>query len=89
MAESFERSEKYMAKLFELAMFDEKHIIQDANIRICAIGSKLKAYCVDTKTFLQFPRILRDYSGQEYIGDVVEVINTKVYTKYYRVMSND
>lgn len=82
----FERTDSYMAKLFEFAMMDEKRVVQDAKIVICAHGHKLKAYCEDTKTYLQFPTRLRGYSGQRYIADVVEVIRTDNVDKYYRTM---
>jgi hypothetical protein len=81
----FERTDTYMQKLFEQALFDEKKVIQDAEIEITMVGGKLKAYCIDTDTFLQFPREMRCY-GDEYIADVVEVLRKDNVTKYYRTM---
>ena len=83
----FERSDEYEAKLFEKALCDEKHIIKDAKIRIVyGDGNKLKAYCEDTNTYLQFPRGLRKPRAR-FVADVVEVINDNVYQKYYRAMN--
>jgi hypothetical protein len=88
----FERTEKYMQKLFEQAMFDEKRVVQDATVRIEYDPNnynKLKAYCVESDTYLQFPRALRnkhsDY-GKEFLADVVEVIREDGVQKYYRAM---
>jgi hypothetical protein len=88
----FERTDAYMAKLFEQALFDEKNVIKDATVQIeydVNNSNKLKAYCYESKTYLQFPRALRsDYSdyGREFLADVVEVIRTDGVRKYYRAM---
>jgi len=84
----FVRTDKYEAKLFEQALFDDKNVIKDADIIITYgdTGYKLKAYCDRTKTYLQFPRGLRDHYGQKFVADVVEVIRTDNVKKYYRVM---
>ena len=85
----FERTEAYEKKLFSLALFDEKRVIIDAEIVICTStmsGEKLKAYCRNTQTYLQFPRHLR-VLGAEYVGDVVEVVNKSGCKKFYRTMS--
>lgn len=86
----FERTDEYMQKLFEQAMFDEKHVIKDAHITIMTekpySNGKLKAWCENSHTFLQFPRNLRKYAGQEYIADVVEVIRDDGVRKYFRAM---
>jgi len=85
----FIRTDAYMQKLFEQAMFDDKKVIQDAHIIIRyenGYKGKLKAYCEDTKTYLQFPTDLRGYNDQHYQADVIEVLNDSVATKYYRVM---
>lgn len=83
----FERTDEYTTKLFEQAMFDEKRVITDAHITIALEGlSKLKAYCSESRTYLQFPRGLRKYSGQQFIADVVEVIREDGVRKYYRAM---
>jgi len=82
----FERTDAYEQKLFEQALFDDKNVRKDAEIVITIIGGKLKAYCPATDTFLQWPRSLREYIGQTFIADIVEVINDSVSTKYYRAI---
>jgi len=77
----FERTEAYTQKLFEQAFFDEKKVITNANIRIV----RGKAYCIDTDTYLQFPRSLRE-ENTKYVADVIEVIRKDNCTKYYRAM---
>jgi len=81
----FERTTEYEQKLFELALFNELHIIRDASILILEHGNKLKAYCEQTRTYLQFPRALR-VRGKRFIADIVEVVNDNVKQKYYRAM---
>jgi len=84
----FERTDKYMQKLF-LEALDEKNVISDATITIVpenGYGSKLKAYCSESKTYLQFPRNLRDFKGQRYIADVIQVIREDDVRPYYRVV---
>lgn len=85
----FERTEAYMQKLFEQALFDDKNIIKDATVTIQHDHSnwnKLKAYCTETDTYLQFPRALRDNTQQRFHADVIEVIRSDNVTKYYRAM---
>jgi len=85
----FERTDEYQAKLFELALCDEKRVHTDVEIKIQyenGYSGKLKAYCPKTETYLQFPRKLRQYDGQRYIADVVEVIREDGVRKYYRAM---
>lgn len=88
----FERSKEYQQRLFELALFDEKHIITDATIQIVyGTGKKLKAWCEESNTYLQFPRKLRaDYDdhGKMFIADVVEVMRKDNIQKYYRAVKN-
>lgn len=81
----FERTQEYENKLFEQALFDEKRVIKDAKIHIIAVNGKLKAYCEDSDTYLQFPRDMRQIDNR-YVADVVEVKNDKVSEKYYRVV---
>jgi len=84
----FVRSDTYEQKLFEQALMDEKRVIQDANIRIVyenGYRGKLKAFCEETETFLQFPTALREWD-RRFIADVVEVMNDSVSQKYYRVV---
>jgi len=85
----FERTDAYQAKLFEYAMFDEKNVHTDVEVIIQyenGYGGKLKCYCPTSDTYLQFPRKLRQYDGQRYTCDVVEVIREDGYQKYYRAM---
>ena len=80
----FERSEKLMEKMF-LDAFDN-HVIVDATVRIEWSFSgvrKLKAYCPDTKTYLNFPTKLRRRHGQKFKADVIKVRKTSG-TEYYR-----
>ena len=65
----FERSEEYIAKL-ALEAFD-RDVRLDARIEIICLGSKLKAYCVDTGTYAQFPRNLRSFGGV-FVADVIK-----------------
>lgn len=83
----FERTDAYEQKLFEKALFDEKNVIRDATVYIEHDESnwnKLKAYCPDSKTYLQFPRALREY-GAEFVADVVEVHSSG--RQFYRAMN--
>ena len=85
----FERTPEYETKLFEQALFDDKKVIKDATIEIehdDKNWNKLKAYCVESETFLQFPRALRIDNHQRFTADVVEVIRTDGVTKYFRAM---
>ena len=84
----FERTDEYESKLFEQALFDEKNVIKDATVRIeySSVGRKLKAYCPNCDTYLQFPRGLRTQCGREFVADVVEVLRTDDVTKYYRAI---
>lgn len=81
----FVRTEEYEAKLFGQALFDEKRVIKDAKIHIMYVSGKLKAYCINSETYLQFPRDLRQMDAR-FVADVVEVKNESVDQKYYRVM---
>lgn len=79
---TFERTEAHQRKLFEKALFDDKHVIQDATITIMYND---KAYCSDCNTYLSFPRDLRIH-GQMYIADVYEIIPKTGIQKYYRAV---
>jgi len=82
----FKRDDKYNMKLFEYAMFDDKNVILDATINIILVGSKWKAYNSQVNAYIQFPRNLRNYFGQQFIADIIEVIRSDKVTKYYRAM---
>lgn len=83
----FERTDEYQRKLSEQALFDDKHIILNATVSIISVHGKLKAYCKESQTYLQFPSNLRSI-GKEYIADVVEVIREDNVSKYYRAQKN-
>ena len=67
----FVRSENYMTKIF-LESFD-RDVRMDKSIDIIwsSQHNKLKAYCPDTGTYLQFPTRLR-FRGAKYIADIIK-----------------
>ncbi len=65
----FQRSDEYMGKIVMDAL--DKEVILDAKIEIARLSGKLKAYCVDTKTFVQFPRDLRE-PHETFVADVIK-----------------
>lgn len=65
-----ERSEAYMAKIAVDAIDREIHL--DAVIQIRRDGRKLRAWCVSTNTWTQFPTTLRK-EGARYVADVVKM----------------
>jgi hypothetical protein len=66
---AFERTEDYMLKITMDAL--DEHVILDADVRFEYEGRKLKAYCPQTSTYLQFPRDIRR-AGLKMIADVVK-----------------
>ena len=78
----FIRTEEHQKKLFEKALFDDKHVIQDATIRITY---ERKAYCEDSDTYLSFPRNLREY-GNVYTADVYGITPKNGIRKYYKAV---
>jgi hypothetical protein len=74
------RTDEYMSKLTMDALDRPVHL--DATIRITMLGSKLKAYCEDTGTFVQFPRDLRKH-GRRFVADVIQSANASG-TVFYR-----
>ncbi len=66
---AFERSEEYMTKITLDALDREVYI--NAKVRFERQGPKIKAYCPETKTFLQFPRDLR-VIGTTLFADIVK-----------------
>jgi hypothetical protein len=86
----FERTDKYNAKLFEQALFDEKNVIRDASIQIfLGVVYKLKEFCEDCEKYLQYHSGIRENEsdcGKRFTADVVEVIRTDGVQKYYRAM---
>lgn len=77
-----ERSDEYMTKIVCDAL--DRQVLLDARIHITYLGSKLKAYCDDTKTFVQFPRDLRR-EGHTFVADVVKMSNGgQIFYRAYR-----
>jgi hypothetical protein len=78
-----ERSEEYLNKIMLDAF--ERHVIIDANIMITCEGRKLKAYCPESGTFLQFPRDIRKIS-RKFKADVIKAKNEsgRIYYRAYK-----
>lgn len=77
-----ERSDEYMGKIMMDAL--DRSVLLDAKIDITYLGSKLKAYCRDTSTYVQFPRDLRK-PGQSFVADVVKMSNGgQIFYRAYR-----
>lgn len=73
-----ERSEEYMNKIMLDAF--ERHVIIDANIMIQYESRKLKAYCPESDTFLQFPRAVRQKDSdrrRKFKADVIKAKNER------------
>ena len=66
---AFERTEDYMARITMDALDREVYI--SVKIQFMRVGQKIKAYCPETKTYLQFPRNLRQ-EGRTMYADVVK-----------------
>lgn len=64
-----ERSDEYMAKICFDAL--DREVVLDADIIIQYLGSKLKAYCKQTGTYVQFPRDIRK-AGKRFVADVIK-----------------
>lgn len=81
----FIRTPEYQEKLFLCAFDEERKVYQDTKIRIMHdyTKRKLRAFCPETDTWLQFPNDLRR-TGSEYIADVVEMTQ-KGKSTFYRV----
>jgi phage terminase small subunit len=65
----FTRSDDYMFKITMEAL--DKEVILDAIIEIRHGMGKLKAYCTNTKTYVQFPTALRK-EGKRFCSDVIK-----------------
>lgn len=78
------RSEDYMSRITLDAL--DREVILDAKIKIVPLGSKLKAWCENTQTYLQFPREIRAY-GRTFVADVVKTAN-KTCKVFYRAYPN-
>lgn len=80
----FERSDEYMGKICMEAL--DNHVLLDSHIEIRDNGFKLKAYCRETNTNVQFPTSIR-VRGREFIADVVKARKTSG-TIFYRAYRN-
>ena len=79
-----ERSDDYMATIMMDAF--ERHVVIDANVEIQRDHTgKLKAYCPDTKTYLQFPKAIRKI-GKRFKADVIKAKNEsgRIFYRYYK-----
>ena len=82
--EKFERDDAYWAEVFDKA-FDRK-IIQDATVTIVRVrgkGSKLRAFCSESCTYMQFPRALRTLNAK-FIADVYQIQPKNGRQEFYR-----
>ncbi|MDD4389731.1 MAG: hypothetical protein PHW03_02890 [Eubacteriales bacterium] len=78
----FERSEEYMANITMDAL--DRDVIISAKVVIKEVNGKLKAYCEDTKTYLQFPRAIRR-AGKRFEADVIKASTPgKIFYRAYR-----
>ena len=66
---TFERTDDYNTKIFLDALDGDVRL--DAEVTFYGQGRKLKAYCAETRTNLQFPTKLRS-RYKTYIADVVK-----------------
>ena len=70
-----EQNQEYANKLFLEALIDDKNVIQGAHVSIVTDpkkGRKIRAWCEETKCYIQFPTKLR-FLHQTYIADVIEM----------------
>lgn len=78
---TFKRSDEYLANITIDALDRDVHI--DSIIEIKSINGKLKAYCKETNTFLQFPRAIRKL-GKKFIADIIKASTEgKVFYRTY------
>lgn len=77
----FTRSDDYMTRIFFESL--DNNVILDAHVKIVSVGGKLKAYCEETKTYLQFPRAIRE-KGKEFLADVYMAKALGAAQPYYR-----
>lgn len=79
---AFQRSDEYMANITMDALDHEVYI--DAVIECRWNGTKHKAWCINTKTNVQFPSKIRG-SGKVFIADVVKASTPgKVFYRAYK-----
>lgn len=78
----FERSDDYMANITMDAL--DRDVVLSAKVIIQEVNGKLKAYCEDTKTYLQFPRDIRR-KGKRFEADVIRAQTSgKIFYRAYR-----
>jgi len=79
----FERSDEYMTNITIAAL--DKEVILDSLITIVQGKGKLKAYCSNTDTYVQFPNHLRRLN-RKFIADVVkaEVKGSKMFYRAFK-----
>lgn len=65
----FTRDDDYMAKICLEAL--DKQVLLDASVQITYDGGRYRAWCKETKTWLQFPNALR-FPNTTYVADVVK-----------------
>jgi hypothetical protein len=62
----------------------DRSVLLDAQIAIQRVGPKLKAYCIETHTYVQFPRDLRKI-GATFWADVIKMSNGgQIFYRAYR-----
>ena len=66
------RSETYMARIVLEAL--DKEVYLDADVVMHKEGKKIKAYCPQTQTYLQFPREIRK-KYKRLVADIVKSAN--------------
>jgi len=77
----FIRSDEYMGKIFIDALDNDAKL--DVDVRFERANGKIKAYCPQTRTYLQFPTALRRLYIS-YKADVIKATNKNCRT-FYRV----
>ena len=84
----FERSDEYQTKVFVDALDNDVRF--DAQLVCVAHGRKLKVYCEDTGTYVQFPTSIRRI-GRRFIADVVKSrrTNGNIFYRAYRSSIRD
>lgn len=76
------RSDEYMGKMVLDSL--DRQVLLDAKIQIRRVGPKLKAYCGDTNTYVQFPKDIRK-EGYTFVADVIKMSNGgKVFFRAYK-----
>ena len=82
--EVFVRSAEYEGRLV-LEALEDKDIIKDAQIDIMWDAGRLRAWCNEANSYIQFPKALRKEYVQ-YISDIVQVKAGEKHSSFYRAM---